>query len=295
MNQELTLSIVLPVFNDQANLDRILTELADNDKQDNWEVIIVDDGSVKPLTLGNRSPAKSKILRNDHNQGVAAARNRGVNEARGKHLVFLSVFLSIPQNYLGHLTKFISETAFDFAQHLIVTGQTENATHFQRFISAHADRINASSGNLSITNCQFAAAVITRKTILAVDGFDESMQHYGGHELDLIYRLDQAGYKQRILINALALQRVKLEDHKSIQKRLREYGGVGLPNLLNKHPELTPRILKKPSLWFLLSRVGMPRWLETRLGRLIESNKPLRLFTYRLYLHLLMRNAWDAR
>ena len=38
------LSIVIPVYKDQKNLDRILTELSANPPGDTWEVIVVDDG-----------------------------------------------------------------------------------------------------------------------------------------------------------------------------------------------------------------------------------------------------------
>ncbi|MEA3286474.1 MAG: glycosyltransferase family 2 protein [Candidatus Marinimicrobia bacterium] len=295
MNTGLTFSIILPVLNDQENLDRILDQFSKNSWDGNWELIVVDDGSSQPLSLGVDPQSHWRILRNSENRGVAISRNRGIDKAKGEYIIFLSVFLSIPDDYIQQITGFTKKVKFDFAQHLIVLEQNIKATQFQRFLGAHAERIDPSSTNLAITNCQFAAAVVKAETVRAVGGFDESMQHYGGHELDLIYRLDQAGYKRRVLINDIVLQRVKLEEHKRIQNRLREYGQVGLPNLLNKHPELTPMILKKPILWTLFSRVGFSRWLENRLGGLIDSNQPLSLFTYRLYLHILMRNAWDAR
>ena len=295
MNPTPTISIILPVYNDQENLNRVLSEFANNQQDGSWEIIVVDDGSTKPVKVAETLLGKGQLIQNPTNQGVAVARNAGIRKARGEYVVLLSVFLRIQNDYVKKLKQFIESNKFDFAQHLIQARQSMESTKFQQFIGAHADRIGSSPANLSITNCQFAAAVIKKETLVAVRGFDESMQHYGGHELDLIYRLDQAGYKKRVLISDIVLQRVKLEDHKSIQERLREYGQIGLPNLLKKHPELTRVILKKPTIWFILAFVGIPYWLENRISHQIEANQPLSLFTYRLYLHLLMRNAWDAR
>ena len=60
---ECGISIVLPVYNDQVNLYRILDELSANTPDNNWEVVVVDDGSPTPLQLSSTPPDNWKLFR----------------------------------------------------------------------------------------------------------------------------------------------------------------------------------------------------------------------------------------
>jgi glycosyltransferase involved in cell wall biosynthesis len=291
----LDFSIVLPVYDDQKNLDRILTELAANTQSHNWEVIIVDDGSPKPLKVTPGAPEHVSLYRNESRRGAAASRNAGAKEARGAFLVFLSVFLKLPHNYIALISGFIKEHTFDIAQHLLVKETGTVADHFQTFLADQSSRIPNTGRMLPVKNTQFAAAILKKSTFSEGGGFDEDMNHYGGHELDLAYRLDKKGYSTRIIIEALPLERVSLESHERVRTRLQEYGRVGLPALLKKHPELKKTIIRYPLIWSLLKTVDLPKSTERKFKRGIEQNIKLTRRQYRLYLHLIMRNAWDDR
>jgi glycosyltransferase involved in cell wall biosynthesis len=54
-----------------------------------FELIIVDDGSVKACGDGLSRDARIRILRNASSLGVAHARNMGIQAARGKYISFL--------------------------------------------------------------------------------------------------------------------------------------------------------------------------------------------------------------
>lgn len=289
------LSIILPVNSDQENLDRILADLSGNPPDESWEVIVVDDGSSIALQLSGKSPDHWNIYRNENRQGAAVARNIGVKHARGEFIILLSVFLKIPDNYIHRIREFIKNHHFDVAQHLVEKSPNSKADHFQAFLASQKGRLTRVSGNLPVKNTQFGAAVFKKEMFLEVGGFDETMNHYGGHELDLAYRLDQKGYSTRVFIEDLPLGRVKLETHASVRSRLQEYGRIGLPALLKKHPELKKTILLYPKIWWLLKIFGISKGLENRLNKHIEHNIELSKRQYRLYLHLLVRIAWDAR
>ncbi|MCF7826032.1 MAG: glycosyltransferase [Candidatus Marinimicrobia bacterium] len=289
------LSIVLPVYNDQENLDRILVELSSNKPDKSWEVIVVDDGSPTPLQLTLDCPPHWKMFRNENRQGAASARNKGVVQASGKHVALLSVFLKIPENYISQVTEFIKNHHFDVAQHLLKKAADLKADHFQEFLANQSGRLPEKGGTLPVKNTMFTAAILKKEVFSKLGGFDENMNHYGGHELDFAYRLDQQGYTTRFIVDNLPLERVKLESHNRIQARLQEYGKVGLPALLKKHPELKKTILLYPLVWSLLKTVDLPKSMERRFKRRIEQNFKLTRRQYRLYLHLIMRNAWDAR
>ncbi len=85
-------SIVIPAYNYGHVLARAV-ESALLQEGDDYEVIVIDDGSTDDTPavvakLVERFPQRFRTIR-QHNQGAAAARNRGVSEGRGEYLLFL--------------------------------------------------------------------------------------------------------------------------------------------------------------------------------------------------------------
>lgn len=90
-NQEVMLSIIVPVYNCEDYLKRCLDSILAIDV-DRFELILVDDGSR------DSSPAicdeyavnypQVKVIHNE-NQGPSAARNHGMDAARGKYIAFV--------------------------------------------------------------------------------------------------------------------------------------------------------------------------------------------------------------
>lgn len=285
-------SLILPARTTQGELDKFLSQLKSFPETDSWELIVVDDHSEEMLAIKDQP---GKILRMPGPSGAAASRNRGAAEARGEYLVFMSVFLSLPEDYLGQLERFVSKYNFDFAQHPIRTSTDLTQSHFQRYIGNQAGRVSPKKDNLPVKQSLFTAAVVPHKVFAEARGFDGEMQHYGGHEMDLIYRLEKKGHGKRVLIDTIELERTSVSSRSRTIERLRQYGKTGLPNLLNKHPELNRTVLVGEWVWWPLYQVGLTRFGEFILSGTIKLNIKLPGFIYRLYLHLVVRNAWDSR
>ena len=85
------MSIIVPTFNRKALLARAI-DSAFAQTHNAIEVIVIDDGSTDGTTamLQTRygSESRLRVLRQE-NQGVAAARNRGLKAARGTFIAFL--------------------------------------------------------------------------------------------------------------------------------------------------------------------------------------------------------------
>jgi glycosyltransferase involved in cell wall biosynthesis len=84
------ISIIIPAYNQAKYLPDAINSIIDQSFED-WECIIVNDGSsdntrevVNPY-LGNRK----FIYIEQHNNGLAATRNRGINESSGRYIQFL--------------------------------------------------------------------------------------------------------------------------------------------------------------------------------------------------------------
>ncbi|GMU47663.1 MAG: glycosyl transferase [Porticoccaceae bacterium] len=85
-------SIVIPCYNYGHWLARAVNSVLAQDGDD-WDLLVIDDGSSDDTAriareLQARHPGRLRFL-TQANRGVAATRNRGIDETRGRYLIFL--------------------------------------------------------------------------------------------------------------------------------------------------------------------------------------------------------------
>jgi rSAM/selenodomain-associated transferase 2 len=129
MTQKYLISIIIPVLNEAAIIQRILGQLTKNPQV---EIIVVDGGSsdrtidlARQMTRGNAEVSSAystpvldvKVL-TVANLGRAAQMNAGAAIARGEYLLFLHVDTVLPLNYL----ELVKET---LAQPQVIAGAFE--------------------------------------------------------------------------------------------------------------------------------------------------------------------------
>lgn len=88
-------SVIIIVLNGENFLSEALESLA-NQSFDEWELIIVDDGSSDrtreiALEFSRQFPSRTRVLEHPEaaNQGMSASRNLGIEHARGMYTTFL--------------------------------------------------------------------------------------------------------------------------------------------------------------------------------------------------------------
>ncbi len=83
------ISIIIPVYNHTEHLQEVLDALARQSYQ-NFEVIIVDDGSTVPVASMNFTMQNgfSVLFLRQENKGAPAARNFGFQESHGEYVMF---------------------------------------------------------------------------------------------------------------------------------------------------------------------------------------------------------------
>lgn len=110
----MTLSIIIPVYNAEATLERSLSSLF-GQLTPQTELIIVDDGSTDatPIIVERFASKAKKNCRLVHqeNAGVASARNRGIEIARGDYLAFLDADDNFLPGALSQILQLMKEGA----------------------------------------------------------------------------------------------------------------------------------------------------------------------------------------
>ena len=109
-------SIIIPVYNVYKFLDKCLSSVI-NQNYDNYEVIIIDDGSTDDsYKIINKYKEKYPyLIRNFYkeNGGLSSARNYGITKAKNDYLLFVDSDDYISNNTLEILNKKINETKSD--------------------------------------------------------------------------------------------------------------------------------------------------------------------------------------
>lgn len=100
------ISVVIPTYNRQAQLDACLAALARSTyPADQFEVIVVDDGSQAPARLADGlAPMDVRIFR-QANGGPAHARNQGILAARGALVAFTDDDCDPDPNWLSEIAE----------------------------------------------------------------------------------------------------------------------------------------------------------------------------------------------
>jgi glycosyltransferase involved in cell wall biosynthesis len=94
-------SVVIPCYNQGQYLKEAVESVLNQFFQD-FEIIIVNDGSTEPLTNEVLSQYGSDVIRVIHtqNQGLSSARNNGIRLARGEYILPLDADDKIGREYL---------------------------------------------------------------------------------------------------------------------------------------------------------------------------------------------------
>lgn len=90
MNHDL-ISVVVPVYNASHYIEKTI-QMVQAQTYTNWELILVDDCSKDDSVHKIEAFLQDErihLLKQETNQGAAAARNRGIKEAGGEYLAFL--------------------------------------------------------------------------------------------------------------------------------------------------------------------------------------------------------------
>lgn len=114
------LSIIIPAYNVEKYIVSCLTSVTKQDLSlSDYEIIVLNDGSTdatleKVVEFAKDYP--NFVIINKSNEGLGATRNRGIDKARGKYIIFLDSDDTITENSIGSLCAQMDEDNLDILE-----------------------------------------------------------------------------------------------------------------------------------------------------------------------------------
>lgn len=181
-------SVIIPSYNEAANIRRCLVSVLANDKDTGYEIVVIDHGSSDGTTEIVKALGIRLIEISDRNKTIGALRNIGARHTRGPVLVFLDSDMLVPQDL------------FKKAQHYFDGGYT-GALGFSCGVPQEAGWVGRVWGARlyqrldRISNVDYLSGnniFINRRVFEEINGFDETLET--NEDKDMTMRVKRAGY-----------------------------------------------------------------------------------------------------
>jgi len=235
------LTVVIPTHGKRPLLQATLTALAAQDLEpESWNVVVVDDASPDdtPMFLeeeAGRWGARLRVVRPDANVGRARARNMGAAAADGAWILFMDDDVVAPAGLLSaHLNAVAGAADRGTIGRVVTAPAVVDAPHFHYIDTRGVAKV--AGGEVPARYLVTQNTAVPRRIFEIVGGFDEAFLAYGFEDMDLGYRLENAG----VVFHALAEPVPEHVHHHSFEAWLdkkRECGHGPLQRIAENHPE----------------------------------------------------------
>jgi len=257
-------SIIVPVYNRPDEVDELLESLTQQAFKD-FEVIIVEDGSIKPCKDVCDKYASILDLHYyaKENSGPGQSRNYGVERAHGEYVIILDSDVVLPNGYLQAVDNGINQHPSPNTHHPIIAFGGPDAAHpsftpVQKAISysmtsffttggirgggkAKLDKFYPRSFNMGIR----------RDVYLQLGGFSKMRF---GEDIDFSYRIVEAGYMPRLIPEAWVWHKRRTDFRKFFRQVYNS--GIARINLEKRHPGTMKLVHLLPTV-FTLGVIGL--------------------------------------
>lgn len=201
-----TIAVIIPTHNRPEELRKAVLSVYHQTQLPN-ELIIIDDGSVPPITKDIFKDAPNNLrtilLRNNISLGANNARNRGINSATSEWIAFLDDDDEFLPNKIEVVSKAIEDNPYcDFFYHPAIVNMvnekiTYNTNPREYKPSDDIFRLLLVKNEIGGT----PTVIIKRSKLLEVGGFDKEMPALEDYELWL--RLTKKGAKLKKINQSL--------------------------------------------------------------------------------------------
>jgi cellulose synthase/poly-beta-1,6-N-acetylglucosamine synthase-like glycosyltransferase len=186
-------SIIIPAYNAEKTIKQCLESIMNQDYADDYEVIVVDDGSTDSTPRIVSEFSKVRLIR-QKNAGPAFARNKGALGAKGEIILFTDSDC-IPG------PSWISEMLKPFSENNEVVGvkgsyKTRQKEIIARFVQLeYEDKYNYMLKSDYIDFIDTYSAGFKKTVFIEMNGYNTEFPVACAEDIELSYRISSRGYK----------------------------------------------------------------------------------------------------
>lgn len=174
-------SLVIPVFNEAATLPLLLPRLGDVLRDENWEIIFINDGSADAtpaiLDFAANNDGRIKVLHFTRNFGHQAAVTAGLDFATGDAVVVMDADLQDPPELLPRMLALL-EQGYDIVSPQRITRASE--TRFKRWSAAFFYRVLSRIAGHRFTHDVGDFRMFSRRAVDAIRTLREQHRYMRG-------------------------------------------------------------------------------------------------------------------
>lgn len=191
------ISVVIPTHNRADALAQTLSNLAKQQLNQPWEVIVVDnrctDGTVDLVNTLD-FPVSLRLV-SEQTPGAAAARNAGAAQARGQYLVFIDNDILVEHNFLQRHLDALQNHSGGWIVGQIVNLPEQETTPFGRFRKSLFPLISPQESIRETDTITTANLSLPKADFEALGGFDEGFFVASGEDRELMLRARKKGIR----------------------------------------------------------------------------------------------------
>ena len=224
-----SISIVIPAYNAADTVEICMAALTrQTTPRERYEVILVDDGSTdRTRELATRHGAR--VIAQPHS-GRAAARNRGIDAARGALVLFTDADCEPARDWIEQMVNPLLDPSITGVKGVYRTRQTSLTARFVQI--EYEDRYDHAERSPYIDFVDTYAAAYRRTALVAVGGFEPTLPFDEDQELS--FRLAESGHK--LVFNPLAAVYHRHPESWSEYAQRKFQIGYWKTRVLNLHP-----------------------------------------------------------
>lgn len=254
-------SIIVPVYNRPKEIEELLYTIVLQDFKDNFEIIIVEDGSTqssKNQVEKFRDKLSIKYFFKQ-NSGAGLSRNFGMEKATGNYFIILDSDVLLPKNYLSEVKRGLTENYTD------AFGGPDKAhksfSNLQKAINYSMTSVLTTGGirgNKKATSTFQPRSFnmgLSKNAFEVTKGFSSQKI---GEDIDLTFRLWQNYFKTQLIEKAFVYHK-RRTSLKQFFKQTYAFGSQR-PKLNKKYPNTAKATYWFPSLFsigFIISIIGL--------------------------------------
>jgi len=238
-----TLSVVIPCYNSAKRIascvDAVKLSLKGLSSSFAFEIIIVNDGSTDNTDNIIKKIDGIKIITHLKNNGLASARNSGINASDSKYIAFIDSDILVEKDWFFKILNIFNNDSSVVG----ITGNLKAPLNKKLSLldlylfSNYRGIQNIDQKTPLLYNWfVFSNTIIRRSIINKVGSFDENLSSYGGEDTELSIRINKKFPKSLRKFCGAVAYHYSDKNLNQYMKNMYDYGLNNFNYIVKKHP-----------------------------------------------------------